>query len=458
MKKSINKFILKIFKKLGIKSARTKNISKHILASYFYKIGGVFASFLLVPITLDYLDTENYGIWLTLSSFIIWFSFFDVGLGHGLRNKLAEAKSLNKFDKARGYISTAYFTVAIISTFLFLFFLSLNFLVDWTKVFNTDLSKINDLRILMPIVFGFFCIQLVVKLITSVFYAHQRHSIQDRIQFLTQVLSVVVVWVLLKTTSSSLIVFGSIISVIPVLILFILNISSFSVEYKELRPRLNFFNRSYLNDIMGLGIKFFILQIASLIIFSTDNFIITQLFSPEDVVPYNLSFKYFSILTMAYSIILTPFWTSFTDAFTKKDFQWIKVAVKNVQRIWLFVPLTLILMIIFSNWFYYFWVGDKIVVPIYLSVGMALFVLIMTFNMIYVQFINGLGKLMIQLVVSVIAMILNIPLSIYFAKYLELGTTGVILATIICLIAGLILMPVQYFKLINNRAIGIWNK
>jgi hypothetical protein len=55
-------------------------------------------------------------------------------------------------------------------------------------------------------------------------------------------------------------------------------------------------------------------------------------------------------------------------------------------------------------------------------------------------------------------MIINIPLSIYFGKYLGWGSTGVILATCFSLVYSVILRPVQYFKLINNNAEGIWNK
>ena len=74
--------LLKLFDVFGIKSKRTKNITKHIGWSVFYKFGGVSANFLVVPLTINYLDSENYGIWLTLSSFVGWFSLFDLSLIH----------------------------------------------------------------------------------------------------------------------------------------------------------------------------------------------------------------------------------------------------------------------------------------------------------------------------------------------------------------------------------------
>ena len=114
-------------------------------------------------------------------------------------------------------------------------------------------------------------------------------------------------------------------------------------------------------------------------------------------------------------------------------------------------------MVFLSDWFYHFWVGDKVTVPVNLSWSMALFVLLMTFNMIYVNFINGVGKIKLQLITSLISMTINIPLSIYLGKYLGWGATGVILATCVSLCYSIILRPIQYYKLINNSATGIWN-
>ena len=142
--------------KLGIHSDRTKNITKHVLLSFMYKGGSILSSFLLVPLTINYLDTENYGIWITLSSFIAWFSFFDIGLGHGLRNKFAEAKAKGDLTLAKAYVSSAYFTIGAVSLLLILLFYGFNFFINWSVVFNTDKIIQKELIVLMPIVFFFF--------------------------------------------------------------------------------------------------------------------------------------------------------------------------------------------------------------------------------------------------------------------------------------------------------------
>jgi len=54
--------------------------------------------------------------------------------------------------------------------------------------------------------------------------------------------------------------------------------------------------------------------------------------------------------------------------------------------------------------------------------------------------------------------ILNIPLSIFLAENAGMGITGIMVSTDICLIIGSIWLPIQYLKIINHKAMGIWNK
>ena len=449
---------LKLLDILVIKSERTKNIVKHVGWSMFYKVGSIICNFLIVPITINYLDTENYGVWLTISSFIGWFSLFDIGLGNGLRNKFAEAKTRGNYQDAQAFVSTAYFSISCISLALLLVFSAFNFFIDWGSVFNASQEVAQNLPILMVVVFGFFCIQLSTKLIVSIYLADQNHSMQNKVQFYTLLLNLLVVWLLTQTNEGSLLIFGTFYSAVPVIILVIMNIIAFNNGFYEFRPKWSLFDKKYLSSIMGDGVYFFVIQIAAMVLFTTDNFIISHLFSPDEVVPYNVSLKYFSLVITGYTLLVNPFWTAFTEAFTKKDFTWIRTSVKNIQKIWIIIPIGLVFMILCADWFYDIWVGDKVTIPFKLNLSMAFFVLLTTFNMVYSFFLNGVGKFKIQLYTASASILLNIPMSIYFASYLGFGVSGVILAT--CFSVGLstIFKVIQYTKIINHRAIGIWNK
>ena len=79
---------------------------------------------------------------------MVRFAFFDIGLGNGLRNKFAEAKAKGDLDLAKGYVSTAYYTIGAICVVFFILSLLVSYFVDWASVFNTSQELQQQLRIL----------------------------------------------------------------------------------------------------------------------------------------------------------------------------------------------------------------------------------------------------------------------------------------------------------------------
>lgn len=446
-----------LFNKFGIVSRRTKNITKHVVISFLYKGGSILTSFLLVPLTINLLDIDNYGIWITLSSFISWFSFFDIGLGNGLRNKFSEAKASGNIPLAKAYVSTAYYTIGCVCLLMIMIFFGVNFFIDWTHIFNTNSIKQKELGILMSVVFSFFCFQLVVKLITTIYTADQHHSMQGKVNFFSSFLSLISIWLIPRFVKGSLLIFGSIFSILPVVLLFGLNIFAFSTKYKDFQPRFQLCKKKYLKDIFGLGITFFILQVAGIILYSTDNFIISSIFKPKDVVPYNIAFKYFSISSMILGLIASPFWSSFTYAYSNRDFLWIEKSMKSLIRLTYVIMLTNVVLLFFSSQAYFYWTNDKVKVSHSLSILMCLFCQLSLFVTPFTIFLNGIGKIKLQALQSLVVALINIPFSFLLAKT-SLGVNGVILSTIICFIPSVILAPLQYYKLIKNHANGIWNE
>jgi O-antigen/teichoic acid export membrane protein len=374
-----------------------------------------------------------------------------------LRNKFAEARAKEDMTLAKGYVSSAYFTIGAFSLGFILVFTVCNFFIDWTEFFNTSPSLQKELNLLLPIVFVFFCLQLVFKLITTIYAADQNHSMPGKINFYTQFGSLLLIWMLTKTNESSLLLFGIIYSLLPVVILIFLNLFAFGNRYKEFKPSYAFCKNEYIKGIFGLGSVFFIIQISGIILFSTDNLIISKLFSPAEVVPYNVAYKYISIGSMLFSIIAAPYWTSITDAYSRGEMKWIKKAMRNFHRISLFFVLVLFLMVLVSQPIYSFWIGSKVEIHYSLTLLMSIFFGISIFVTPYTMFLNGTGKIKLQAIQGILVSLINIPLSIFLSHTLKFGINGVILSTIICLIPGLILGPIQYHKILTKTAKGIWN-
>lgn len=447
--------IIIFFSKGHERSLRAK---KNIAASFFLKGVNIIISFFLVPMTLDYINPTKYGIWLTISSVLGWFAFFDIGLGNGLRNKFAEALANSDLEAARSYVSTTYAILLILITNVYLIVIVLNPILNWTDILNTPVEMESELRTLVIIVFGFFSLQFVFKLVGTIITADQRPAIANSFGPISSIIALIIIYILTKTTTGSLIYLGATISACPVVVLALASLFFFMGEYKYCRPSVKYIDFKHSGELFGLGIQFFIIQIACLIIYATDNIIITQLFGPLEVTAYNIAYKYFGIVTMIFGVIAMPFWSAYTEAYAHNDVKWIKSVTNKLVCIFFVLIIAIITMLLSSKIFYRFWIGDRVKIPVILSIFMGIYALLITWSSIFSFFINGVGKIRLQLYFAIIEATINIPLSVFFAKTLGLGSAGVILATCFCISIGCIFLPIQYLKIINNKAVGIWGK
>jgi O-antigen/teichoic acid export membrane protein len=428
-------------------SKRSVKAKTNILFSFFLKGISILIGLIIVPVTLNYLGVEEYGIWLTLSSILLWLGYFDIGLGNGLRNKLTESFARNDDNLARIYVSTTYAGIILIFTGVLLIFLIINPFLNWTQILNTSPSLVLELNQLVIVVVIFLIIRFMVQLISTIIIADQNPSISGSFDVIANIISLGFIFILKAISLKSLLYLGIIFSASPVLVYIIASIIFFKGKYKFIRPSIHFVKFKYFKELGGLGVKFLFIQLAFLIIFSTNNFLISYLFGPQQVTIYNIAYKYFINLFFLFNIILIPFWSAFTDAYVQKDFLWIRNTLKKLILIWVVLIILIILMLIFSDYLYRLWVGNVVKIPFMLSVLIGLFVAIYAWFNIFCFFINGTGKITLQLVVYIIAALLDIPLILFFTKYLHLSLNGVILANIIAMIPIAIFMPIQTLEL-----------
>src|ERR1700749_2626531 len=76
---------------------RTLKIKRNIIYSFLIKGASVAVGFLLIPLTIHYINTAQYGIWLTINALVAWLINFDIGLSNGLRNKMAHALAMKEW-------------------------------------------------------------------------------------------------------------------------------------------------------------------------------------------------------------------------------------------------------------------------------------------------------------------------------------------------------------------------
>ena len=438
-------------------SERSALAKKNIFYSFFLQGSNIIIGLLFVPLLINYLDPERYGIWLTLTSIVGWFTFFDVGLGNGLRNNLTVALAKENIRLAKEYISTTYFILAIIFCTVLLIFYIVNPSLDWQKILNTKSVNKDELSLLALIVFTFFFLRFIFNIIGVILNADQRPALNNIFAPIGNFISLLIIYILTFTTKSNLVLMGLVLSVSPVTILFIASIILFKGKYENIKPSLSSIKWNHASILLGLGLKFFTLQISALILFSTSNIIITQFLGAKYVTIYNIAFKYFQLPIMLFNIIMMPVWSAVTDAFAREDFEWLKRTLLKLNKISCLFFIGIIFMLCISPFIYDFWIGRKVHIPFIVSATMALYAIMTVFISPYSNYINGLGKLHIIYRLVMLTSLLYIPLAILLAKT-PLQAAGVILATCIINSINIPFYIIQTNKIINNRAEGIWNR
>lgn len=438
-------------------NVRTRNgrIGINIIASLLLKAGAILVSFLLVPATLDYLNVFEYGVWLTLSSIMMWINYFDVGMGNGLRNKLTEALTKGDLPLARSYISTTLALLTLIVVVIYLVYFAIHGWLDWVSLLDLDATQLTtDLNALILIILVPFCVSFILKCLGSIYQAKQLPFVNDLLIGLSSILSLISIYVLKWLEPQGSLEHVALCFSCAPMVVYLIALPVTFIRFKELRPSCTAVSKQHGKELLSLGSQFFVIQIASLLLFATANVFVSRYASPEEVVNYNIAFKYFSVLPMGYLIIITPFWSAATEAFTKGDYAWIKQSVRRMLWGWAgFVVLGLI-MTACSALVYQLWV--KMTLPIELSIAMLVYMTIGNWNNLFAYFINGIGRTRVQLYSSVMTCIIYVPLAIYCTQ--AWGSVGICIAMSTSLLFSAILLPIQYRYLMQGSTHWFWSK
>ena len=438
-------------------SGRSALVKKNIAASFLLKGISILISLQVVPLTISYVNPTQYGIWLTLSSLMSWFFFFDIGLTHGFRNRFAEAKAQGDIEKAKIYVSTTYAALTILFLGMILLVSVINGFLDWSKILNIEAKYKTELSQVFILLVSFFGLNIIFSTFTTMLTADQRPAMSSMISVSGQAIALLVIYLLTRINNSgNLYTLAFVFSGIPVAVIFIGSILFFKTKYKKFAPSLKYIRFRQIKDILGLGFEFFIITTSMLFIFNLMNVIISRVLGPETVTDYNIAYKYFNTLFMLFVLILNPFWSAFTDAYTRKDFVWMKRMFDKLEKLWLLSIPLLALMYIVSMYFYRFWIGDAVDIPNSINMTVPVYILFLIFGNIYMYMINGIGKVRIQLIIYASFALFSYPVMTFMCK--RYGIPGLLIVPVVVYIIQGILGRIQLKRILKQTATGIWNK
>lgn len=428
----------------------TKNVKKNMILGAGFKGLSMLISYMYVPIILTCLGEVKYGIWTTILNVLSWINYFDIGIGNGLRNKLAEALAgEKKSEQIRQYVSSAYLLLGIIVVCVATLACILCSKINWENVYGVHAFDEN-LTLIMQLSTVFVAINFWLSLCKSILYALQKNGLINAMDVAQQLIMLVCVLLVIKTETESILVIAFLYGISNFIVMLICNLI-LSIKHKDFFPRIKYFSHKEAKETTSLGILFFIVQISSLILFTTDNLLISHFIGPAEVTSYSIVQKMFSMGTAVFVVLVVPYWSRTSGARAQGDYRLIK---KSIERMYILLRIGIVAAVVLAimfrtlaNW----WLGQKLIYHTGLIPLMAIYSIIYMWNSIYSQIANGLSMMRVIVPVAVTQGIVNIPLSLLFLLYFDMGVVGVLLGTVIATVIAAVIVPVFVHKEINQR-------
>jgi O-antigen/teichoic acid export membrane protein len=423
--------------------------------SYIAKGLTLLMGFVSVPLTVHYLGAERYGVWLTISSLLLWVALTDFGIaGNALVNVLSEAVGNDDWESARHYAASAFWVLVTIALIIGSVFLAAFHTIPWRAVFRvSDATSTQELELTCALVLTLFVINLPLSLLRSLYSAHQDGYLANLWGIAYGVVSLLGLIVVTRFHGGlpQLVVA---VSGIPALVLLANAYHAFVRRYPWLAPAPSAVRWSCIRRLLQLGGKYMTIQLASLGIYQSQAIIITQMLGPSEVVIFVVAYKVIALpVDLAY-MGTVPFISAFGEAKARRDWNWIKGAFKNATfaSVALGMPLAAALAL-FAKPLILIWAGPSAVPDSYLVLWLFIYTAVGVSLMMAGQLLCGVERLE-PLTLSIgLCAIGCVALGILFAPWW--GLSGVAFAMAISKIATFWPIQVHEVRRIFRAANGV---
>ena len=220
-------------------NSRTNIVLQNTVLTIFFKGFSILVNFILVPLCLRAVTEMEYGIVLTITSIANWISFFDIGIGNGLRNKLGRSIAGNDVALGRKYVSTAYYYITLIFVALLIIYTIAHPFINWYGILNLQPTDVKNLSSCIYVVIAIFIVRFILQLVSVVLLADQKSYLSDAILPIANFLTLGLIFLFYQTGTVNFYNLILSVSATPILVLLIYNLVLFNGRYRQYMPSLN---------------------------------------------------------------------------------------------------------------------------------------------------------------------------------------------------------------------------
>ena len=431
-------------------------VIRNTIASIIIKGGSLVIALFTTPAYMRYFSSnEILGLWFTVLSVLAWILNCDMGIGNGLRNHLVYAINENDWDKAKRYISSAYYFLCAIGVGILCLIILIGHFVNWNTVFNVDVALIapSVLQNVIIILLVSVILQFVLRLVTSILYALQEAFVPGLLNLITNVVMLGYVLAANRFSVNDSIKNLAYVYLIAVnLPLLLATVWVFSRKLPQARPALSFYRKNDAVLILKVGVAFLWVQLIAMVVDNTNNYLISFFVGNAQVVVYQLYNRIFFLPVTMLMLLTGSIWSTITKAKAENNWTWIAGSYKKTMLIVAFIGAGEFLMVPLLQFVFDLWLGDKTIPVNYTAaLTVALSSAIMCLRTILASYSNGLCELKIQTVFMTIGAVINIPLAYLFSRVYR-SYLAIVFANIISMIPFCVAQIVWCQKHIVKKA------
>jgi O-antigen/teichoic acid export membrane protein len=405
----------------ALRAERLRKASWSVVVSYLARGLAIVISFVSVPLTLNYLDKERYGLWLTISSIIAYLNVTDLGLGLGLQNRVAEARGRGEEEKIGELLSTAFSVMVVVGSLVALAGVAAAWLAPVEQWFHVSSPQVAlELRGTLTVTALTFAYLLPVRMILSAQNGYQEAYLGGLWGIGGSIMSLVAL--LLVIAFKGNMVSLALASFLLAQLMNLANIWQFFRRHREASISWKKINLRLLHPLFSLGWQFFVINLYTLVLWNLDNLVIATQKGPEYVVPYAVAFRLVWTPLSLLTSIPGALWPAYTEAEARDDWTWIQSAYRRTTL--LTVAIATLVAVIFWTWgqeFILVWVGPHAQGTVWMMTGLAVYLVLGQWSMCNGVLLNAIGWPRILLIEGLFDAAIKLGLSLVLIRVWDLA-------------------------------------
>jgi len=397
--------------------SRNKRIKYTAIVALAAKGINALSGLITVPITLSYLGAEQFGIWMALTGFVAFLSFTDLGIGIGLQNALTRCHGNDDEKTPSSIISTALFLTLLLCLALCA--------ISWYLIPQFDLTRIiklsgeeNQLTLLhttQAFIIA-FAISIPLGMIQRIYDAYQNGVISNGLLAVGRLFSLASVFVSVKL-GYSLAVMVFLYMTLPFVFLALGGVYLF-ITNPVLRPSPFNVKAQYINQMVRTGGLALSAQVGAAIMSSGPLLLLSSQFGAAAVVPFAITQRLLSVVSLMTSAALMPLWPAYGEAYARSDKQWITTTHKKALLFTLAIISPLfIVMSFYGQDLIAWWSNDINAVPSWsLLMACNIWAFVMAISRANSMLLNGTNHFKGQAIYGLILPLLALLIGYYYAE------------------------------------------